>query len=130
MSVLDVLKKKKDGVKATVKPTAKVAKSDTGEVSATDARMHVIRSVIVRPHVSEKAYSLHAQNQYVFMVEPSANKILVKEEVQRRYNVHVTDVNISVHKGKPKNFRGRTSKRSVSKKAFVTLKEGDKIEIA
>lgn len=120
MSVLDVMKKK--GTKA-----AAPAKSETGAVVK---HAHVVRSIIVRPHVSEKAYGLHAQNQYVFMVLPSANKIMVKEEVQRRYNVKVTDVNITVHKGKPKHFRGRPSQGSVTKKAFVTLKEGDKIEIA
>jgi large subunit ribosomal protein L23 len=63
------------------------------------------------------------------MVDPTATKTLVKEEVQKRYNVKVIAMNMSVHKGKPKNFRGRVSRRSVSKKAFVTLKKGDKIEI-
>lgn len=90
----------------------------------------VIRSVIKRPHASEKAYGLHAQNQYVFIVENFANKILVKEEVQHRYNVKVVDVDMVVNKGKVKMFRGRRGKASISKKAYVTLKEGDKIEIA
>ncbi len=122
MSVLDVLKKKDEGKKAA--PAAK-------EAAATPAPVHasVVRNVIKTPHASEKAYGLHAQNQYVFIVDPSANKTLVKEEVQRHYHVKVTDVNIVVHKGKVKNFRGRPTKASISKKAIVTLKEGDKIEI-
>lgn len=122
MSVLDALKKK--GKKADTAPQSEA------KAPVITTALREVRSVIVRPHVSEKAYGVHAQNQYVFMVSPSANKILVKEEVQRRYHVKVTDVNISVHKGKVKNFRGRSTKPSISKKAFVTLKEGDKIEIA
>lgn len=88
------------------------------------------RSVIKRPHVSEKAFGLHAKNQYVFIVDNDANKTLVKEEVERRYHVKVTDVSMVVNKGKVKMFRGRRGKASMSKKAYVTLKEGDKIEIA
>ena len=98
--------------------------------STHGAAHSVIQSVIKSPHASEKAYSLHAKNQYVFIVENSANKILVKEEVQRRYNVKVVDVDMLVNKGKVKTFRGRRGKAEISKKAYVTLKEGDKIEIA
>lgn len=90
----------------------------------------VMRSVIKRPHASEKAYGLHAKNQYVFIVDNSANKTLVKEEVQKRYGVKVVDVDMLVNKGKVKTFRGRRGKATISKKAYVTLKEGDKIEIA
>lgn len=101
-----------------------------GGVAAAPNTHTVKRSVITRPHVSEKAYSRHAENQYVFIVDTSANKTLVKEEVERRYHVHVTDVDMVVHKGKVKHFRGRAVRPSMSKKAYVTLKEGDKIEIA
>ena len=123
MSVLDAFKNKKKGDETST-TDVKSASSKEGGVST-----HVVKSVIERPHASEKAYSLHAARQYVFMVNPSANKIQVKEEVQRRYNVTVTDMNMSVHKGKKKFYRGRQGKASISKKAFVTLKEGDKIEI-
>lgn len=118
MSVLNVLKKKKSAVPETKKENVSAASS-----------AHVIRSVIQRPHVSEKSYGLHAQNQYAFVIDPSANKTLVKEEVQRRYNVRVVGVSVVVAKGKAKYFRGHKAKMSPTKKAIVTLKEGDKIEI-
>jgi large subunit ribosomal protein L23 len=124
MSVLDAFKNKKKGEETSTTDVKTSTPSKSVNVST-----HVVKSVIERPHASEKAYSLHAQRQYVFMVNPSANKIQVKEEVQRRYHVTVTDMNMSVHKGKKKFYRGRQGKASISKKAFVTLKEGDKIEI-
>ena len=104
--------------------------SAAAAVSSTNANGAAVRSVIKRPHMSEKAFGLHAQNQYSFIVDNSANKTLVKEEVERRYHVKVVDVSMVVNKGKVKMFRGRRGKASVSKKAYVTLKEGDKIEIA
>lgn len=118
---MNIFKTEEKDVK-TVAPTAKA--------SASNAVHSVIQSVIKRPHASEKAYGLHAKNQYVFIVENSANKTLVKEEVQKRYGVKVVDVDMLVNKGKVKTFRGRRGKAAVSKKAYVTLKEGDKIEIA
>lgn len=114
--------KTKNGVKAE--------KAISPAMTAQGGEHFVIKSVIKRPHASEKAYGLHAKNQYVFIVDNSANKTLVKEEVQRRYNVKVIDVGMVVNKGKVKMFRGRRGKASISKKAYVTLKEGDKIEIA
>lgn len=102
----------------------------SAKVKTPSAVHSVIQSVIKRPHASEKAYGLHTKNQYVFIVENNANKTLVKEEVQKRYGVKVVDVDMLVNKGKVKTFRGRRGKATVSKKAYVTLKEGDKIEIA
>lgn len=112
------------------KKEVKTEKALAPKMAAQSGEHFVIKSVIKRPHASEKAYGLHAQNQYVFIVDNSANKTLVKEEVQRRYNVKVVAMNIVVNKGKVKMFRGRRGTASISKKAYVTLKEGDKIEIA
>jgi large subunit ribosomal protein L23 len=117
MALLGTKKKKEVKTSAAAAPVA------------VSAQTHVVRSVLKRPHASEKSYGLHAKNQYVFIVDLSANKNLVREEVERRYHVHVTDVGMLVNKGKVKQFRGRLSKASLFKKAFVTLKEGDKIEI-
>ncbi len=60
----------------------------------------------------------------------SANKISVKKEIEKRYGVHVTSVNVVVKKAKPKQYRGIISRKSPSKKAIVTLHVGEKIEIA
>lgn len=90
---------------------------------------HFVRSVLSRPHASEKAFGLHDKSQYVFFVSRDANKVMVREEVSRRYNVTVVSVNMIVDKGKTKHYRGRETKAKIQKKAIVTLKKGDKIEI-
>lgn len=104
--------------------TVTTKKETTGPVGG-----HAVRSVLSRPHASEKAYGLHSLNTYVFYVSKDANKTLVKEEVSRRYNVTVIGVNMITDHGKVKHYRGRPTKAKVAKKAMVTLKQGDKIEI-
>ncbi|RME69776.1 MAG: 50S ribosomal protein L23 [Verrucomicrobia bacterium] len=69
-------------------------------------------------------------NQYTFEVFPSATKTTVKEAVEQTFSVTVTRVNIINVKGKPtRSRRGIKSYKSDIKKAIVTLKEGDKIEL-
>jgi len=83
-----------------------------------------IYDVLVRPLVTEKSLALREQRKYVFEVNPLANKGLVKEAVEKLFNVKVEKVNIMNMKPKPKRrgvFEGKT--RSW-KKAIVTLKEG------
>ncbi len=87
------------------------------------------RDVLIRPIVSERSMGLTEQNKYSFYVAPNANKIEIKHAVQEMFKVGVTDVNTMNVKGKKKRmgkYVGRTADR---KKAIVTLKEGDKIEI-
>jgi len=88
------------------------------------------RSVLKRPHISEKAYSAQEKNQYIFWVNLSANKPMIKREVEMRYGVHVTSVNTIKNKGKRKMFKGRPSKRKDTKKAVITVRQGEKIDIA
>lgn len=88
-----------------------------------------VRSVIIHPLVSEKAQAMQSKNQYTFLVNPSANKNVVKEEVEWRYGVKVVKTNMVQIQGKPKRFRNIIGKRSKIKKATVTLKVGDKIEV-
>ncbi len=69
-------------------------------------------------------------NQYTFEVFPSANKFQVREAVESTFKVTVTRVNIMNIKGKPTTSRrGIPGYKSDRKKAIVTLKEGDKIEL-
>jgi len=87
------------------------------------------RDVLLKPIVSERSMDLLAQNKYSFYVDPNANKIEIKHAVQELFNVTVQDVNTMNVKGKIKRmgrYAGRTPNR---KKAIVTLKQGDKIEI-
>jgi large subunit ribosomal protein L23 len=69
-------------------------------------------------------------NQYTFEVFPDANKFQVKEAVEHVFKVTVTRVNVMNVKGKPtKSRKGLPGYKSDRKKAIVTLKQGDKIEL-
>lgn len=86
-------------------------------------------AIIKAPVVTEKALTLSEQNQFVFWVDVSANKKTVKEAIEFVYKVSVTSVNTQRLYGKYKT-QGRTGgRRAIRKKAYVTLKEGDTIEI-
>jgi len=86
-------------------------------------------TVLKHPLISERATDLVASNQYVFIVEPNATKPSVRDEIQRRYGVRVLRVNILNGKGKVKRYGYKLTRRNGLRKAFVTLKAGDKIEI-
>ena len=79
---------------------------------------------------TEKGTQMLVENKYLFRVAPDANKIQIKQAVEGVYNVKVVSVNtLKVH-GKWKRLRYKSGMTSDWKKAIVTLKEGDKIEIA
>lgn len=71
--------------------------------------------------------------KYGFLVSPKANKIEIKKAIEKKFDVHVVDVRTINHPGKIKSqfrksgkFEGKTAR---SKKAIITLKEGEKIEL-
>ncbi|MGZ6005615.1 MAG: 50S ribosomal protein L23 [Candidatus Saccharimonadales bacterium] len=93
-------------------------------------------ALILKPRLSEKSYELsQVRNTYVFDVIGDANKHTVAQAVAKEYDVEVTKVNVANISGKNKrtflNRRGKFVKgqRSDIKKAYVTLKEGDKLPI-
>lgn len=85
--------------------------------------------VLKKPVVSEKSMGLLAENKYTFLVNPDANKIEIKHAVEKAFNVKVTDVKTISVKGKAKRVGRFVGKDSDKKKAIVTLKDGDKIEV-
>jgi len=93
-----------------------------------------VSDVLIRPIITEKNTRLTEMGQYTFEVAPNANKIQVKQAVEKIFNVRVMAVNMLIVKGKRKrilksrNFReyGRESNR---KKAIVTLAQGETIDI-
>ncbi len=90
--------------------------------------MHLYE-VLRRPLITEKNTALQEHNKYVFEVAREANKPLIKEAVEKAFKVTVMQVNvINVH-GKKKKFGGRMITTPSWKKAIVTLKPGDKIEL-
>ncbi len=88
-----------------------------------------IYEVIVRPLETEKAYLQREQGQYVFMVNPKANKAQVSHAVAEIYNVKVAAVNMMNMPAKINRIRGRrkVARRAPWKKAVVTLMPGETI---
>ena len=69
------------------------------------------------------------QNKYVFRVSPRANKIQIKQAIERLFQKKVVHVNTCNYTGKEKRVRGPLGRRAHWKKAIVTLKEGEKIDL-
>lgn len=86
--------------------------------------------LITQPWITEKSVSLNEAGKYVFIVKPSATKNEVKKAVKELYRVDAVTVNIVNTPERVKKFRGRASLKSGKKKAIVTLKAGQKIDLA
>jgi len=85
--------------------------------------------IVLAPHITEKSTMLSDNNAVVFKVAGTASKPEIKAAVEALFNVTVTGVNTIVTKGKTKKWKGQPYKRSDSKKAIVTLAEGQSIDI-
>ena len=85
--------------------------------------------VLRRPVVTEKNTAQQAQGKYVFEVDRDANKDQIKQAVEKAFKVTVTKVNIMTVRGQEKRVGRRVVAGSPWKKALVTLKSGDKIQI-
>jgi large subunit ribosomal protein L23 len=90
--------------------------------------MHLYR-VLHRPLITEKNSALQAQGKYAFKVAEEANKEQIKQAVEKAFKVTVTGVNVMTVAGKRRRMRGREVMSPSWKKALVTLKPGDKIEL-
>jgi large subunit ribosomal protein L23 len=92
--------------------------------------MKNVYSVIKSPVITEKSMAKTAEgNKVVFWVEPNANKREIKTAVEKVFNVKVLDVNTQRVPGKVKRLGKFSGKRPTRKKAYITLKEGDRIEM-
>ena len=86
-------------------------------------------SIIIRPIVSERSYDLMEQNKYTFEVARNANKYQIKDAIEELFSVKVESVNTINVKPKKKRVRYIAGYTRQWKKAVVTLKEGETIEI-
>ncbi len=86
--------------------------------------------VIRKPIITEKATMAAEANAYVFQVAMESTKPMIKEAVEAVFGVKVKAVNTTITKGKEKRFRGRPGVRSDRKKAYVTLEEGNSIDVS
>ncbi len=91
-------------------------------------RLHLY-DVIIDPRITEKTTAKQREGKYTFRVHPDANKKSVKEAVEKIFNVHVTRVNTSITPAKWKRVRFRPGLTAEWKKATVSLKQGEKIEL-
>ena len=85
--------------------------------------------VIIAPHITEKSTMMSEQNAVVFKVARNATKPEIKAAVEALFDVVVTNVNTIVQKGKTKKWKGADYTRSDIKKAIVTLKDGQSIDV-
>jgi large subunit ribosomal protein L23 len=139
MALLDIFKKKEQKGKTEAKKEPqknKPAEKKSAAVSApkefqkkSQPKSGFVYGIVKAPHISEKATNLSQINQYVFEVFPKSNKIEVKRAVESIYGVDVLSVNMIKIPGKKRRMGRIEGFRSGYKKAVVTIKEGQKIEI-
>ena len=86
--------------------------------------------VIRKPIITEKATMASENGAVVFEVSIDSNKPQIKQAVEELFGVKVKAVNTTITKGKNKRFRGRPGTRKDVKKAYVTLEEGNTIDVA
>jgi len=93
-----------------------------------------MHQILIRPLITEKMTNISSSlGKYGFLVNPASNKIEIAKAIEEKFNVHVVNVRTINHPGKMKTqFRksGRfTGKTAKSKKAVITLKKGETIEL-
>ena len=85
-------------------------------------------TILLGPHMSEKATNVGENNQVVFKVRTDANKSEIRQAVEKMFEVKVESVQVANMKGKTKRFRGMPGRRPNWKKAYVCLAEGSTID--
>jgi large subunit ribosomal protein L23 len=87
------------------------------------------RDILKRPVVTEKSMALLGDNKYTFIVDLKANKVEIRKAVEELFKVKVKKVHTMRYKGKLRRVRNILGRTPDYKKAIVTLKEGNKIEL-
>jgi len=108
------------------KKTDKATKSDKTTKDKTHGQSY---KHLVRPLVTEKTAFLGTHNQYVFEVSTRANKIDIQKSIEALYGVKPISINMLNVRGKITRYGRSLGKRKNWKKAIITLKQGDKIEV-
>jgi large subunit ribosomal protein L23 len=139
MAILDFFKKEGEEKKPAKKVPKKPAKSGAALEKKKEAPKKkempakkgsgLAHNVLISPHITEKATNLNESNKYVFKIFEQSNKIEVKKAIEGVYGVDVEKVRI-INIPRKKRRVGRTTGWTKGyKKAIVTIKEGQKIEI-
>lgn len=128
MALFGLGKKEKKLEKAVSKTSNKeVVAKTVAPVGGSDITASKV--IILRPRITEKASFLSERGVYVFEVSKEANKINIKSEIERMYRVLPLKVRIVKNPTKILSRQGNFGRKQGVKKAYVYLKEGDKIEI-
>lgn len=130
MSIIDKIKGKKTKKEEVTNETKQVSVSEDSKKDLQPKQGGKLSyRVLVAPLITEKSTKDNALGKYVFQIYPSANKIVVKKAVEELYGVKVEDVNIVRIKGKNVHFGKISGRTSDLKKAIVTLKKGETLNI-
>jgi large subunit ribosomal protein L23 len=95
----------------------------------SDVKIRDHRDILIAPVVSEKSYGLLDENKYTFVVARHANKTEIKIAIESVFGVKVTGVNTINRIGKRKRTRAGWGKRPDTKRAIVSIAEGQRIDI-
>ncbi|MDR0488288.1 MAG: 50S ribosomal protein L23 [Propionibacteriaceae bacterium] len=87
------------------------------------------RDILLAPVVSEKSYTRIDENKYTFLVAPTANKTQIKIAIEKVFNVTVVSVNTINRRGKVRRTRYGYGRRPDTKRAIVTLADGQSIDL-
>lgn len=115
-------------VKPKIKTEVKLGKKSVVSSGVKGVTTEAHR-VLIKPLITEKATVLGGLNKYVFEIDPKMNKVEVKKAIRSIYNVDPTSINISNFSGKKVRYGKVKGQRRGWKKAIVTLRAGDKIEV-
>lgn len=139
MALLDFLKNKKEKDKAAEKKAVVSDVKKESEATKTEKPVKAPKvslkegkfsySVVKEPHISEKATYLGNENKYAFKVYGNTNKLEIKKSVEGIYGVDVLAVNVITIPHKKRRMGKTEGFKKGYKKALVTIKEGQKIEI-
>lgn len=124
MTALPLFRKKRPEAKGT-----ESSAPQSGAQSAGRPGGAIRDDPLLRAHVTEKATKMQSDNSYTFVVRKTAAKAAIRRAVEEKYGVKVESVNTANISGKRIRFRGRMFSRAGFKKAMVTLRAGDKIEL-
>jgi large subunit ribosomal protein L23 len=96
---------------------------------SAESKVRIHEDILLAPVVSEKSYGLLDENKYTFLVAPDANKTEIKIAVEKVFGVKVLNVNTLNRAGKKRRTRAGWGKRADTKRAIVTVADGQRIDI-
>jgi len=97
-------------------------------IKHTNISLEKAYNIIKKPITTEKSTNLQQFNQYSFIVSKGSNSFEIKKAVEMIFKVKVNKVNTSIMRGKGKTFKGQYGFRNDTKRAIVTLEEGNTID--